>query len=220
MSKVVFLRLTDVYIVLLRRVTERVLRVWIEKLFKEIPKLLRLRWDEDVAIPPRSLSLARRRAVTQTQWETGIREAIGIKVVVGCQSREMPHGGSTPISAGRSRTRIHLPSQQAMRSHKKRDPTGQTRIMRGKTTGIEAKAISPIGQVETSKTSMSPLISEGSRAIKVPVAISTQGIGSSQQYSRQQNRQTDDLVGELLNSQQNLQNNMMSNNDVVHRLQD
>ncbi|KAL1545343.1 hypothetical protein AAHA92_22083 [Salvia divinorum] len=81
---------------------------------------------------------------------------------------------STPISAGRSRTRIHLPSHQAMRSHKKRDLTGQVRIMRDKTTGIEAKAISPIGQVETSKTSMSPLISEGSRAIKVPVAISTQ----------------------------------------------
>ncbi|KAL1548304.1 hypothetical protein AAHA92_16550 [Salvia divinorum] len=57
----------------------------------------------------------------QTQWETGIREAIGIKVVAGCQGREMPRGGSTPISAGRSRTRIHLPSQ-AMRSHRKKVP--------------------------------------------------------------------------------------------------
>ncbi|KAL1559622.1 hypothetical protein AAHA92_09945 [Salvia divinorum] len=44
--------------------------------------------------------------------------------------------------------------------------------------------------------------------------------GSNQQYSRQQNRLTDDLVGDLLNLQQNLQNYMMSNNEVVHRLQD
>ncbi|KAL1536479.1 hypothetical protein AAHA92_29126 [Salvia divinorum] len=51
-------------------------------------------------------------------------------------------------------------------------------------------------------------------------SFNQQGGGSNQQYSRQQNRHIDDLVGDLLNSQQNLQNNMMSNNDVVHRLQD
>ncbi|KAL1565662.1 hypothetical protein AAHA92_07847 [Salvia divinorum] len=50
--------------------------------------------------------------------------------------------------------------------------------------------------------------------------VNQHGVGSGQPYPRQQQRQTDDLVGELLNSQQNLQNNMMSNNDVVHRLQD
>ncbi|KAL1549005.1 GATA zinc finger domain-containing protein 14-like [Salvia divinorum] len=103
--------------------------------------------------------------------------------------------------------------------------------MRGQTTGIiEAQVINQTGQVETSKTSMFPLISEGSRAIKFPATSSIQikcPVGSIIRTLDQAGISTI-LKGvvliivfkEILTTTKHLQSNMQSNNDVVHKLQD